>query len=109
VDRRVGQQGVGVRSDPLQVVELVAGVAGRCVVVPSDAQGGHAVEVDLGQQPDEVAQPDEVDVGLDVVAEGVSLAITLRQEYASVIRVSGIDGLVSQLRTKIEAGAFTPE
>ncbi len=41
---------------------------------------------------------------LDVVAEGVSMAITLRSEYASVIRRSGgrVEGLVAQLREHIE-------
>lgn len=43
---------------------------------------------------------------LDIIAEGVSMAITLRQEYSSVIRQSGVDGLTSQLRKKVEAGAF---
>jgi phospholipid transport system substrate-binding protein len=41
---------------------------------------------------------------LDVVAEGVSMAITLRSEYASVIRRSGgrVEGLVAQLHEHIE-------
>lgn len=43
---------------------------------------------------------------LDIIAEGVSMAITLRQEYSSVIRQSGVDGLTAQLRKKVEAGAF---
>jgi len=45
---------------------------------------------------------------LDVIAEGVSMAITLRQEYSSVIKQFGIDGLVEQLRAKVDAGAFKP-
>ena len=42
---------------------------------------------------------------LDVVAEGVSMAITLRSEYASVIRRSGrgVEGLIAQLHGHIEA------
>jgi phospholipid transport system substrate-binding protein len=41
---------------------------------------------------------------LDVVAEGVSMAITLRSEYASVIKRSGgrVEGLVSKLHENIE-------
>lgn len=45
---------------------------------------------------------------LDIVAEGVSMAITLRQEYGSVVRQSGVGGLVRQLRRKVESGAFKP-
>ena len=42
---------------------------------------------------------------LDVVAEGVSMALTLRSEYASVIKRSGgeVEGLVAQLHEHIEA------
>ena len=35
---------------------------------------------------------------LDAVIEGVSMALSLRQEYNSVIQQSGIDGLISQLQ-----------
>ena len=45
---------------------------------------------------------------IDVQAEGVSMAITLRQEYASVVRQSGLDYLIDQLRQKVDAGAFAP-
>lgn len=45
---------------------------------------------------------------LDIVAEGVSMAITLRQEYGSVVRQSGVGELVRQLRRKVESGAFKP-
>jgi phospholipid transport system substrate-binding protein len=42
---------------------------------------------------------------LDVVAEGVSMAITLRSEYASVIKRSGgrVEGLIARLHENIEA------
>ncbi len=42
---------------------------------------------------------------LDAVAEGVSMALTLRSEYASVIKRSGgrVEGLVAQLHEHIEA------
>ena len=41
---------------------------------------------------------------LDVVVEGVSMALTLRSEYASVIKRSGgrVEGLVAQLHENIE-------
>lgn len=45
---------------------------------------------------------------IDIHAEGVSMAITLRQEYASVVRQSGLDHLIAELRRKISAGDFAP-
>ncbi len=41
---------------------------------------------------------------LDIVAEGLSMALTLRSEYASVIKRSGgrVEGLVAQLHEHIE-------
>ena len=41
---------------------------------------------------------------LDVVAEGVSMVLTLRKEYGSVINNDGLDGLIAQLRKMIEEG-----
>jgi phospholipid transport system substrate-binding protein len=41
---------------------------------------------------------------LDVKAEGVSMVLTLRKEYGSVINNVGIDGLIEQLRDKIDKG-----
>ncbi|MEX0921944.1 MAG: ABC transporter substrate-binding protein [Rhodovibrionaceae bacterium] len=47
---------------------------------------------------------------LDVKAEGVSMAQTLRDEYASVARrQGGLPGLTRVLREKIQQGAFTPD
>ena len=37
---------------------------------------------------------------LDVVAEGVSMAISLRHEYGAVAKADGIDGLLEQMRSK---------
>lgn len=47
---------------------------------------------------------------VDVVAEGVSIAITLRSEYGSFIRQHGGDvgALTESLRQRVVAGAFTP-
>ena len=46
----------------------------------------------------------------DVVAEGVSLAITFRSEYAAVLKRSGGDvaALTADLRGKLERGGFAP-
>ena len=38
---------------------------------------------------------------LDVVAEGVSMVLTLRKEYGTVVKRSGVGGLITQLREKI--------
>lgn len=43
---------------------------------------------------------------VDVVAEGVSMAITLRSEYSSVIQQNGgrVDALIAKLRQRVKAG-----
>ena len=47
---------------------------------------------------------------LDVKAEGVSMAQTLRDEYGSVARnQGGLSGLTKVLREKIDQGAFAPD
>ncbi len=38
---------------------------------------------------------------LDVKAEGVSMALTLRNEYSSVVKSQGVDGLIEQLQSKV--------
>lgn len=41
---------------------------------------------------------------VDIIVEGVSMAITYRQDYASVIRQSGgMQGLLAELRKQVEA------
>jgi phospholipid transport system substrate-binding protein len=44
---------------------------------------------------------------VDVVIEGVSLALTLRSEYSAVIRASGgkVEGLLARLREQAAVGA----
>lgn len=37
----------------------------------------------------------------DIIVEGVSMALTYRQEYASVMRSGGVDGLLSALRNQV--------
>jgi len=48
---------------------------------------------------------------LDIVAEGVSLAITYRQEYASVLARAGgnVDALTDLLEKLVAQGAFKPQ
>jgi len=46
---------------------------------------------------------------IDINIEGLSMALTLRREYGSVVKRSGgVDGLVNLLREKVAAGAFKP-
>ncbi|MBV5334014.1 ABC transporter substrate-binding protein, partial [bacterium] len=44
---------------------------------------------------------------IDVVVEGVSMGVTQRSEFASVIQTNGgqVDGLLKALRAKVTAGA----
>lgn len=48
---------------------------------------------------------------LDIVAEGVSMAITLRSEYGTVLKNNGgkLPPLTEALREKVERGAFAPQ
>lgn len=48
---------------------------------------------------------------LDIVAEGVSMAITLRSEYGSVLKSNGgqLPPLTAALREKVARGAFAPQ
>lgn len=47
---------------------------------------------------------------LDISAEGLSMALTLRQEYNSAIKKLGsVTSLVALLREKLDAGAFAPK
>ena len=46
----------------------------------------------------------------DVMVEGISMAITLRSEYSSVIKnAGGLGGLIELLREKLERGDFVPK
>lgn len=47
---------------------------------------------------------------LDIITEGVSMAITLRSEYVSYIKANGgkVARLVASLREKVAQGAFAP-
>jgi phospholipid transport system substrate-binding protein len=40
---------------------------------------------------------------VDVVVEGISMALTQRQEFASVVQREGLDGLLKQLKTKVDS------
>lgn len=47
---------------------------------------------------------------LDITAAGLSMALTLRQEYRSAIKqVGSVAALVVKLRKKVRAGAFAPK
>lgn len=48
---------------------------------------------------------------LDIVAEGVSMAITLRSEYGTVLKNNGgqLPPLTEALREKVKRGAFAPQ
>ncbi len=39
---------------------------------------------------------------IDVIVEGLSMALTQRQEFAAVIQHSGLDGLVEELRQRVQ-------
>jgi phospholipid transport system substrate-binding protein len=41
-------------------------------------------------------------VAIDVIVEGVSLVVTQRSEFGSVIERRGMDGLLSELRRRAE-------
>ena len=42
---------------------------------------------------------------IDVIVEGVSLVVTQRSEFASVIERQGLDGLLAELRARIQSPA----
>ena len=46
---------------------------------------------------------------IDILAEGVSLALTLRQEYGAFVKRNGMDELIKHLRQKVAMGAFAPK
>jgi phospholipid transport system substrate-binding protein len=48
---------------------------------------------------------------LDIVGEGVSMAITLRSEYSTVLKNNGgqLPPLTEALREKVARGAFAPK
>ncbi|HYB55744.1 MAG TPA: ABC transporter substrate-binding protein [Alphaproteobacteria bacterium] len=39
---------------------------------------------------------------IDVVVEGISMALTQRQEFASVIQREGLDGLLHELQIRVD-------
>jgi phospholipid transport system substrate-binding protein len=47
---------------------------------------------------------------LDLSIEGISMVLTLRQEYSSVIReTGGVSGLIDLMREKLKFDAYSPE
>ena len=60
---------------------------------------GEAIEIDW-----RVRERDGHFKILDVIGEGISMALTLRSEYASAIKVSGgqVEGLIDRLRSQVQ-------
>ncbi len=65
---------------------------------------GEAIEIDW-----RVRERDGHFKILDVIGEGVSMALTLRSEYASAIKASGgrVEGLIERLRAQVESDGDT--
>jgi phospholipid transport system substrate-binding protein len=65
---------------------------------------GEAIEIDW-----RVRERDGQFKILDVIGEGISMALTLRSEYASAIKDSGgrVEGLIDRLRTQVESEGDT--
>ena len=81
-------------------------VTGAKVVSDKDAlvtsrilsDGEPPLQVDWRLRERDGARP----VTIDLIVEGVSLIVTLRSEFASVIERQGFDGLLAELRLRIE-------
>ncbi len=65
------------------------------------------VSTEIGQSEGEpisavwrVKNKDDQHKILDIVVEGVSMAITLRHEYGAVVKTDGVDGLIAIMREK---------
>ena len=65
---------------------------------------GEAIEIDW-----RVRERDGHFKILDVIGEGISMALTLRSEYASAIKASGgrVEGLIDRLRAQVERDGDT--
>ena len=80
-------------------------VTGAKVVSDKDAlvtsrilsEGEPPLQVDWRLREQDGAGP----VTIDLIVEGVSLIVTLRSEFASVIERQGLDGLLTELRQRI--------
>ncbi len=65
------------------------------------------VSTEIGQSEGEpisavwrIRSKDDQHKVLDIVVEGMSMAITLRHEYGAVVKTNGVDGLIAILREK---------
>ncbi len=65
------------------------------------------VSTEIGQSEGEpisavwrIRNKDDQHKVLDIVIEGVSMAITLRHEYGAVVKTDGVDGLIAIMREK---------
>ncbi len=65
------------------------------------------VSTEIGQSDGEpisavwrIRNKDDQHKVLDIVIEGVSMAITLRHEYGAVVKTNGVDGLIAIMQEK---------
>jgi phospholipid transport system substrate-binding protein len=70
----------------------------RLYFVDSTIHRGEAVPVSIEWR---IVRRDDQYRILDVVAEGVSMVLTLRNEYGAVIKNKGVDGLIEVLQEKV--------
>ena len=71
----------------------------RLYFIDSTVHRGQATPVSIEWR---IAKNDDRYSILDVVAEGVSMALTLRNEYGAVVKNEGVDGLIAKLREKVK-------
>jgi phospholipid transport system substrate-binding protein len=76
--------------------------AGGIVIVHSKINTSKTENVPLDWRPQST---DGAFMILDIVIDGISMAVTERSDFGSVIQSHGIDGLIEALRAKISESA----
>ena len=89
----------GIRIDEFEVLETRQ-VGDRDILVRSRVEAGQHNRVRADWR---VRERDGRYLILDLSVEGISMAVMLRQEFASVLRRKGLDGLLSMLRERTAA------
>ena len=89
----------GIRIDEFEVLEARQ-VGDRDILVRSRVEAGQHNRVRADWR---VRERDGRYLILDLSVEGISMAVMLRQEFASVLRRKGLDGLLSMLRERTAA------
>ncbi len=89
----------GIRIDEFEVLDARQ-VGERDILVRSRVEAG---EHDRVRADWRVRERDGRYLILDLSVEGISMAVMLRQEFASVLRRKGLDGLLSMLRERTSA------